>query len=79
MIKQAKNEVFYKVFLNIEQWFSTLGSWRPTKQNKTEFGDPFSIKVLYNTVFGDPKVSSCDPKVGRDPRVENHWHRASLS
>ena len=31
---------------DIGQWFSTLGSWRPTKQNKTEFGDPFSLFIL---------------------------------
>ena len=28
------------------QWFSTFGSWRPTKQNKTQFGDPFTTKIL---------------------------------
>ena len=28
------------------QWFSTLGSWRPTKHKKTEFGDTFSMNVL---------------------------------
>ncbi len=28
---------------NIEQWFSTFGSWRPTKQNIPQFGD-----IYYN-------------------------------
>ena len=25
----------------LDQWFSTSGSWRSTKQNKTLFGDPY--------------------------------------
>ena len=29
----------------LDQWFSTFGSWRPTKQKKTQFGDPFSTKI----------------------------------
>ena len=29
----------------LEQWFSTFGSMRPTKQNKTQFVDPFSTLI----------------------------------
>ena len=59
----------------LEQWFSTLDGVRPTKQNITQFRDPFTTKILLNPSFGDPKVCACDPKVGRDPPVENHWSR----
>ncbi len=45
----------------LNQWFSTFSSWRPTKQK--------------NTQFGDPNVSACDPKVGRDPADEKHCHK----
>jgi hypothetical protein len=27
-------------------------------------------------VFGDPKVSAYDPKVGRDPLFEKHWFKS---
>jgi len=27
------------------------------------------------SLFGDPKVSACDPKVGRDPPVDKHCSR----
>ena len=41
-------------------WISD--SWRPTKQNKTQFGSPFS-KLNWNYILG-----FCDPKVNvRDP------------
>jgi len=56
------------------QWFSTFGSWRPTKQTITQFGDPY-ITIIVG--FGDPKVSACNPKVGRDPAVEKHCFRLS--
>ena len=26
---------------SLEQWFSTFDSWRPTKQNNTQFADPY--------------------------------------
>ena len=57
----------------LRQWFSTFGSWRPTKYNNTQFGDPYI--AIINTGFGDPKVSARDPKVGREPPVENHWSK----
>ena len=32
------------------------------------------LLYYYNeTGFGDPKVSACDPKVGRDIHFEKHW------
>ncbi len=31
--------------------------------------------LFWNTGFGDPKVSACDPKMGRDPPVEKHSSR----
>ena len=34
------------------QWFSTFGSWRPTKLCNIQSGDPFSNE---KTGFGDPK------------------------
>ena len=55
--------------MSLEQWFSTFGSWRPIKQNKTQLGDPFSSKSLLKYIFGDPKV-------GRDPPDEKHCSRA---
>ena len=31
----------------LDQWFSTFGSWRPTKHKNTQFGDPhITIVVL---------------------------------
>jgi len=34
------------------QWFSTFGSWRPTKHNNnTQFGDPF---ISINIGWGKP-------------------------
>ncbi len=37
--------------------FSTFNTQRPTKQNYTQFGDPFNtIIVLHNTGYGNPKV-----------------------
>ena len=54
--------------LNVDQWFSTLGCWRPTKQNKTLFGEPYSTKMLLCTGYGDPNV-------GRKPHVEKHCFR----
>ena len=37
---------------DLDQWFSTFGSWRPTKQYKIQSSDPFSNEM---TGFGDPK------------------------
>jgi len=31
---------------DVDQWFSTFGSWRPTKQNNTQFGDPFNTIIV---------------------------------
>ena len=40
------------LFSHLNQWFSTLGSWRPTKFNNTQFGDPFiTIIVLRPCVW----------------------------
>ena len=36
------------------------------------------LKYYYNTAFGDPKQSACDPKVGRDPIVEKHCFRLCI-
>ena len=30
----------------LDQWFSTLGSWRPTKHNDTQFGDPYITIIV---------------------------------
>ena len=51
----------------LDQWFSTFGSWRPTKQNNTQFGDPFiTIIVLYQG-FWRPKSMCPRPKIGLRP------------
>ena len=49
---------------------STFDGWRPTKQYKTQFGDPYTAIYYYNKDFGDPKVSVPKQKVGLDPPVE---------
>jgi hypothetical protein len=37
-----------KTTQHVTQWFSTGGGWRPTKQNGTQFGDPYgNNKGLY--------------------------------
>ena len=37
----------FKIHYDLEQWFSTFGCWRPSKQNNTQFGDPnVAITVL---------------------------------
>ena len=60
----------------LDLWFSTADSWRPTKQNKTQFRDLYSVLKDYcQTGFGDPKVSARDPKVDHDPPVEKHCTR----
>ena len=33
-------DVFKIHYDQVEQWFSTFGCWRPTKQNNTQFCDP---------------------------------------
>ena len=61
--------------MDVDQLFSTFGCWRPTKQNNTQFGDPYvAIIVLYYrfTGLGDPKVGARDLKVGHDPPVKKH-------
>ena len=45
------------------QWFSTVGSWRPTKQNETQFGDPYIAKWLLYKGFSE----STWPKSGSRP------------
>jgi len=33
--------------------------WGPTKQNKTQFTDPFiTMRIILKTGFGDPNVSA---------------------
>lgn len=44
-----KNCVFYHFCIyGLDQRFSTLGSWRPTKQNSIQFDDPYTVLQLYN-------------------------------
>ncbi len=59
----------------LDQWFSTFGGWRPKKLNIAQFGDPYVTILVQNSGFGDPRVSACDPKVGRDPPVDKHCSR----
>ena len=50
-LKEALSGPLFTQFLNqryakngqqsLKQWFSTFDSWRPTKQNNTQFGDPY--------------------------------------
>ncbi len=40
-----------KVRSHLLQWFSTFGSWRPTKQNKTQFGDPNFTRIVLKHRF----------------------------
>ena len=40
------------------QWFSTFGSWRPKKENKTLFSDPYITIILLYHRFWRPK-SKC--------------------
>ena len=35
-----KDQFSFKLLENLDQWFSTFDSWRPTNQNKTKFADP---------------------------------------
>ena len=49
-----------------------LFGWRPTEQNYRQFGDPFITIIVLKTGFGDPKVRTRDPLLGRDPPVEKH-------
>jgi hypothetical protein len=48
------------IYIGVNQWFSTFGSWRPTKQNKTQFGDPNCTRIVQNTGFDDPQESARD-------------------
>jgi len=57
------------MFNTLEQLFSTIGSWRPTKQNITQLSDPYITIIVQNPVF-------VDPKVGRNPAVRKHCYRA---
>ena len=59
-------------FHDLEQWFSTFGSWRPTKYNNTQFGDPYITNLALKHRFWQPKSKVTRPKVDRDPPVENH-------
>ena len=38
----------------LEQWFSTFVSWRPTKYNKTQFGDPSITNIVLKHRFWRP-------------------------
>jgi len=42
----------------LNQWFSTFGSWRPIKQNNTQFGDPFITFIVLKHGFWRPKNGS---------------------
>ncbi len=50
-----------------------LVDWRPSKQNKTQFGDSYN----YNTCFGYLNEGNWDLRVDPDLSVENHWFRVS--
>ena len=54
-------------FGSLWQWFSTSGSWRPSKHKNTHFGDPcLTIKVLKQR-FWRPKSKCPRPKSGSRP------------
>ena len=44
----------------------------PPNRIKHNLATRILLKYYYNTDFGDPKVSACDSKMGRDPPVEKH-------
>ena len=77
--RKVLKEVFYIFSCRLNQWFSILGSWRPTKHNNAQLGDPYVTIILLSKGFGDPKVSARDPKVGREPPVEKHWLKYRVS
>ncbi len=43
------------MFNTLEQLFSTIGSWRPTKQNITQLSDPYITIIVQNIVFSTQK------------------------
>jgi hypothetical protein len=52
----------------LDHWFSTYGRWRPTKQNKRQFADPFITIIILKHRVWRPK--------GINPRpVEKHCSR----
>jgi len=48
----------------LEQWFSTISSWRPIKQNNTQFGDPFITFIVLKHRFWRPKSKCLRSKNG---------------
>ena len=51
----------------LDQWFSTFGSWRPTKHKNTQFGDPNSTIIELYYRFWRPKSKCRRPKSGSRP------------
>jgi len=49
------------------QWFSTFRSWRPTKHNITQFGDPYITIIVLKHRFWRSKSKCLRPKSGSQP------------
>jgi len=56
-----------KTTQHVTQWFSTGGGWRPTKQNGTQFGDPYCNKKGLYYRFWRLKTEYLRPKSGSRP------------
>jgi len=56
----------FKVVIRIRrvEWFSTFGSWQPTKHNITQFGDPYITIIVLKHRFWRPKSKCLRPKSG---------------
>ena len=50
----------------------------PQNRIKHNLANHTLLFYYYKTGFGDPTVSACDKKVGRDPPVDKHLSRASV-
>ena len=71
-----KDQFSFKLLENLDQWFSTFDSWRPTNQNKTKFADPCCTIRPLKYMFWLPESDYPRHKVGRDPPFEKHWSRS---
>ena len=52
-LQAALDPLAGRVFVthDLDQWFSTADSWRPTKQDKTQFGDPYITIIVLQHRF----------------------------